>query len=135
MNLKKLILVRSEILGLFVNTLTADDNFRQPFGSQHASASRTLVKSARHHLHTTALLILDHLKWKKVLLVQPQILRLFVKALTADDKYSCHKRKNFLSQINMQLSQKPKTFSRFFTRFLKPRSNFQYLEDKVRLID
>ena len=34
---------------------------------------------------------------------------LFVKALTADDKYSRHNRQNIPQQIEMAISQKPKT--------------------------
>ena len=42
----------------------------------------------------------------------------FVNTLTADDNYSRYNRKNFPQQLQMQLSQKPETFSAFFSGFL-----------------
>ena len=43
-----------------------------------------------------------------------KILRLFVNTLTADDKHYLLNRDNLTQQIQMQLSQKEKTFSNFF---------------------
>ena len=39
---------------------------------------------------------------------------LFVNTLTADDKYSLLNREKLTDQIQMKLSQKPKTFYRLF---------------------
>ena len=44
---------------------------------------------------------------------------LFVNTLTADDRYSPQNSENFAQQIQMKLSQKPKTFSRLYIDFLK----------------
>ena len=59
-----------------------------------------------------------------MLLVRSEISRQFVSTLTADDEYSRHYKENFQQQVQMQLSQKPKTFSHFFIAFQKPASNF-----------
>ena len=48
-----------------------------------------------------------------------KILRLFVNALTGDDKHYLLNRDNLTQPIQMQLSQKQKRFSRFFFPFLK----------------
>ena len=45
------------------------------------------------------------------------MLRLFVHALTADDKYSGSNMQNFPQQFQTPLSQKQKTFSAFFVDF------------------
>ena len=48
-----------------------------------------------------------------------EILRLFVKALTADDKYSGSNMKKLRQQLQTPLSQKQKTLSGFFIAYLK----------------
>ena len=55
---------------------------------------------------------------------------MFVKTLTADDKYSCRNMQNFLQQLQTLLSQKPETLSWFFIAFLKCVWNLQYFEKK-----
>ena len=50
-------------------------------------------------------------------LVMHEILRLFVNTLTADDKPYRLNRDNLTQSIQMQLSQKQKTFSQFFFFF------------------
>ena len=53
---------------------------------------------------------------------------MFVKALTADDKHYLFNRDNLMEPIQMQLSQKQKTFSPFFFfAFLKSILNFKHL--------
>ena len=56
---------------------------------------------------------------RKSLLVRRKILRLFVNTLTADDKHYLLNRKKLTPAIQMQLSQKQKTFFPFFLAFLK----------------
>ena len=59
-----------------------------------------------------------------------KILRLFVNALTADDKHYLLNRDNLTQPIQMQLSQKQKTFSEFFFAFLKSILNFKHFPKK-----
>ena len=59
-----------------------------------------------------------------------KILTPFVKTLTVNDKYSLLNRDNLTQQIQMQLSEKQKTFSEFFFAFLKSILNFKYLPEK-----
>ena len=59
-----------------------------------------------------------------------EILRLFVNALTADDKYSGSNMQNFWPQFQTPLSHKQKTFSGFFIAFLKCARNLEHFEEK-----
>ena len=56
---------------------------------------------------------------------------LFVNPLTADDKYSLLNRDNLLRLIQMQLSQKQKSFSEFFSAFWKSTFNFGHFPKKI----
>ena len=55
-----------------------------------------------------------------------EILRLFVNALTADDKYSGSNMQSLPQQFQTPLSQKQKSFSGFFIAFLKCAWNLEY---------
>ena len=67
---------------------------------------------------------------KKSALVWSEILRLFLNTLTADNKYSRCNVHNFAQQVQTPLSQKKKTFSRFFITFLKCAWNLKLFEKK-----
>ena len=59
-----------------------------------------------------------------------KILRLFVKALTVDEKHYLLTRENLTETIQVKLSQKEKTFFQFFFAFLKSILNFKHLRKK-----
>ena len=59
-----------------------------------------------------------------------EILRLFVKTLTADDKYSDSNMQNLRQQFQAPLSQNQKTFSWFFIAFLKCALNLEHFPKK-----
>ena len=59
-----------------------------------------------------------------------EILRLFVNALTADDKYSGSNMQNLPQQFPKPLSRKHKTFSCFFIAFLKCAWNLEHVQRK-----
>ena len=61
-------------------------------------------------------------------------LRLFVNTLTDDDKYCLLYRDNLTQRIQILLSQKQKTFSQFFSPFLKSTLNFEHYQKKMTLI-
>ena len=67
------------------------------------------------------------MRWKKSLLVIHKIHRLFVNILIADEKHYMINRDILAQRIQMQLSQKKKSFSPFFFEFLKSILNFKYL--------
>ena len=58
------------------------------------------------------------------------MLGLFVNTLTANDKYSLLKRDNLLQHLQMQLSQKQKTFLDIFVPFSKFRFNSEHFPKK-----
>ena len=56
--------------------------------------------------------------------------RLFVDTFTVDDKYFLLTKENLTQSIQMQLSQKQKTLSQFFSQFLKSNYNFENFQKK-----
>ena len=55
---------------------------------------------------------------------------MFINIFTAYDKYSLLNRRNLRRPIQMQLSQKRKTFSQFLRPFLRARLNFEHFKKK-----
>ena len=55
---------------------------------------------------------------------------LFINTLSAHRKYSLFNRDNLTQAIPMQLSQKQKIFSDFFSAFVKSSLNFEYFLKK-----
>ena len=64
------------------------------------------------------------------MLVLCKILRVFVNTLTTDDKYSVFNRENLTQPIQILLYQKDRTFSQFFSSFLKSTFNFEHSQKK-----
>ena len=64
-----------------------------------------------------------------------KILGQFVKTLTPNDKYSLLNRDNLTQPIQILVSQKQKSFSEFFSPFLKSTLNFEHFLKKNTLID
>ena len=64
------------------------------------------------------------------MLVLCKILRLFVSILTGNDKYCLLYRHNLKQANQILLCQKQKTFSEFFSAFLKSALNFEHYGTK-----
>ena len=64
------------------------------------------------------------------MLVLCKFLRLLVKTLTDDEKYSLLYRESLTQPIQILLSLKQKTFSQFFSAFLKYTLNFAHFHKK-----
>ena len=64
------------------------------------------------------------------MLVICKFLRLLVKTLTDDEKYSLLHRESLTQPIQILLSQKQNTFSQFFSEFLKSTLNFEHFQTK-----
>ena len=79
--------------------------------------------------HTIFIFFIDHCQENWV-----RILVLLVNILAADEKSPVLNRDNITITIQMQLSQKQKTFSRFFSAFLKSTLNFKHFEKKMTRI-
>ena len=97
--------------------MSKKSRLRQPFDKQHGKPAEALLKSTLQHLDDIHRSLPRKLSWKKSLLLTCQILGLVVNTLAADEKYLVLQRDNFLIPIYMQLSQKQKTFSKFFAAF------------------
>ena len=67
---------------------------------------------------------------KKLPSVWYEILRLFVNALTVDDKYSGSNMQNLRQQFQTPLYKKQKVFSGFFIEFLKSAWNLEHFQKK-----
>ena len=70
------------------------------------------------------------MSWAKSAFVRSEILTLFVKTLTTDDKNSHRNMLNFTQQFEPPISQKQKTFSGWFLAFLKCALNLEHFEKK-----
>ena len=90
--------------------------FRTSFASERVNGFQTLLKSVRHPYYLFSS-IRGKLSCKKSPSVSYEILRLFVKALTADDKYSVSNMQDLTQHIQTLLSQKQKTFLEFWLHF------------------
>ena len=103
---------------------------RRCFDKQHDKHVQALLKSASEDLYHIHRSLPKKLSWKKSLLMRCKILALLLNTLAADEKYLVLHRDNLTIPIQMQLSQKQKTFSQIFPAFLEFRSNFEYFEKK-----
>ena len=63
-------------------------------------------------------------------LVLGEIFGMFLKTLIANARYPVQGCENLQLPIQMQLSEKQKTISQFFLRFLESISNFKHFEEK-----
>ena len=102
--------------------------FRLLFQKEHGKRVPVLLKSERQHLYQIYWSMGRQLNWKKSLLVIWKILRLFVNTLSAVNKYSLPNRDYLTQPIQVQLSQKQKTFPSFFSEFSKCNLNFEHFQ-------
>ena len=70
------------------------------------------------------------MSWKKSSSVWSEILRLFVNALTADDKYSGSNMRNLPQKFQTPASQEQNTFSGLFNAFLEHAWNLEHFQKK-----
>ena len=72
--------------------------------------------------------------WKISHLVLGETLGVFVDILTTDGKYPVLYCENLPLPVQMQLSEKRKTFSEFFVAFMESTSNFKPFQKKIMVI-
>ena len=113
-----------------VRSMPKKSCFKGSFKKQHGKCAQTLLKCQGQLLYHIYWSLWRQLSYKKSLLVICKISRLFINTLSADGKYSLLKRDNLTQPIQMQLSRKRKTFSRFFATFLKSLLNFEHFLKK-----
>ena len=115
--------------------MSKKSRFRGCFDKQYGKRAQALLKSASQHLYHIHRSLPRKLSWKKSLLLTCKILGLLVNTLATDEKYPVVNRDNLTIPIQMQLSQKQKTFSQFLCAFLKSLLNFKYFEKKMTARD
>ena len=115
-----------------VTSMPKKSRFKGSFGKQHGKRAQTLLKFAWQHLYHIYWSLWRQLTFKKFLLVICKISRLFPNTLSADGKYSLFNRDNLTQPIQMQVSRKQKTFSQFFSAFLKSSLNFEHFIKKKK---
>ena len=113
-----------------VRSMPKKSSFKGSFGKQHGKRAQTLLKFAWQHLYHIYWSLWRQLTCKKSLLVTWKISRLFPNTLSADGKYSLLNRHNLTHPIQMQLYRKEKTFSDFFSAFLKSSLSFEHFSKK-----
>ena len=104
--------------------------FRTPLANERVNGFQTLLISARHHYYPLFSSIRGKWSYKKSPSVWYEILRLFVNALTADDKYSGSNMQNLPQQLQTPLSQKQNTFYGFFIAFVKCAWSLEHFQKK-----
>ena len=113
-----------------VRSISIKSRFKGSFKKQHGKCAQTLLKFAWQNLYHIYWSLWMQLSCKKSLLVTCKISRLFPNTLSVDGKYSLLNRDNLTEPIQMQLSRKQKTFSQFFSAFLKSSLNFEHFQKK-----
>ena len=92
-------------------------SFYKPSGNENLNESQKLLQSAQKYFYVTFSSFWAKLCQKKSFLVRSEILRLLVNTLTANYQYSRSNRENLPPLIQMQLTEKPKTFVNFLLHF------------------
>ena len=113
-----------------VRSMPKKSRFKVSFKKQHRKCARALLKCEVELLYNIYWSRLRQLSYKKSLLVICKISRQFINTPSVDGKYSLFKRDNLTQPIQMQVSRKQKTFSQFFSAFLKSSLNFWTFSSK-----
>ena len=110
--------------------MSKKSHFKGPFDKQHGKRAQALLKPPSQHFYHIHWSLATKLCSKRCLLLTCVILGPLVNTLAADEKYPVLNRDNLAITIQMQLSQKQKTFSASFTAFFKFRLNFDHSAKK-----
>ena len=110
--------------------MSEKSTFIMHFKKQHGKREEKLLESGQRYLYHIFWSLWTEFSWKKSTLVLCKILKLFVNTLTADDKYSHLNRRNLMEPIQILLSVKKKSFSQFFSSFLKFKLSFEHFQKK-----
>ena len=113
-----------------VRSMPKKSRFKGSFRKQHGKRAQTLLKFAWQHIYHIYWLLCRILSDKKSLLVICKISRLFINTVSADGEYSLVNRDNLTQPILMEVSRKQKTFSQYFSAFLKSSLTFEHFQKK-----
>ena len=104
--------------------------FWKPFGSEGVNESVKLLNCLDKYFSLAFSSLLANLSYKKLVLVISEILGLVVNTLTSNYEYAGNHRDDLALPVHMLLSQKRKTFCRFFIAFFDSALRFEYFEMK-----
>ena len=110
--------------------MSKESRFKGPFDKHHGKCGQALLKPPSQNSYHINLSLATKLCSKKSLLLTYQILGPIVNTLAADEKYPVLNRDNLTIPIQIQLSEKQKTFTQFLAAFLKSRISFEHFEKK-----
>ena len=113
-----------------VTSMSKKSRFKGSFGKQHGKRAQTLLKFAWQYLYHIYWSLWRQLTCKKSVLVTCKISILSPNTLNADSKYLLLNRDNLTQPIQKQVSPKQKTFSEFFSAYLKFSLNFEHFQKK-----
>ena len=113
-----------------VREISKKSRFSGSLDKKHGKHEQALLKSASQHLYHINPSLPRKLSWKRSLCLTWEILGLILNTLAGDEKYLVLHNDNLTIPIQMQLSEKQKTFSQFSAAFLKCMSNFERFEKK-----
>ena len=124
------VLPKWQTVKIFVRKLSKEHRFRIVFGSQHVKASQMLEESPWERFYHVFSSFSGKLIRKMSPEVSGKMLAFSVNTLTSDGKYPVQGCENLQLPIQMQLSEKQKTFSEFFMLFVESISKFKHFEEK-----
>ena len=113
-----------------VRSMPKKSHFRGSVEKKHGKCAQTLFKFEVQLIYHIYWSLRRQLSYKKFLLVICKMSSLFSNTLSADGKYSLLDRHNLTQWIQIQLSQKEKTFSQFFSLIVKSSSNLEHFQKK-----
>ena len=111
-----------------VTPLTIQRRLKRSFDSQHSKWFQTLVKSSREHYYHFFSSLCGEIIWKTSPWMKFEIIGLFANTWTAHYKYPVPDCENLPFPIQIQLSKKQKSISRFFIPFMESPSNFEHFQ-------
>ena len=113
-----------------VTSMPKKSRLKWSFGKEHSKRAQTLLKFAWQYLYHIYWSLWRQLTCKKSVLVTCKISILSPNTLNADSKYLLLNRDNLTQPIQKQVSPKQKTFSEFFSAYLKFSLNFEHFQKK-----
>ena len=113
----------------FVRPFCRKRHWRTRFDSQHVKVSQILAISQWERFYHVLSSFGEKLIWKISPLLSGEIVAIFLNTLTDEGRYVFEDWENLPLTIQMQLSEKWKTFSQFFP-FMESKSNFIHLLKK-----
>ena len=113
-----------------ITPLTIQRRLKISFDSRHVKPFQRLVKSSWEHFYHIFPSLWGEMIWKLSPWFKFEIIGLFANTWTSDYKYPVTDCDNLLFSIQIQLSSKQKTFSRFFIPLIESPSNFEHFQKK-----